>query len=95
MDPHMTFVSHIKHLWKNALFQLGNLAKLHPSLSLPDAEWLVHAFVSSRLDYCHALLIGIPSKYIHKLQYIHNRAAGILMRVRNFNHITSILQTLH
>ena len=95
MDSHMTFDTHIKHLCKNSFYHLRNIAKLRPTLSLPDAEKLVHAFVSSRLDYCNALLIGIPGKCIQKLQYIQNSAARILMRVRKYEHITPVLHSLH
>ena len=95
MDPHLTFDSHIKHLCKTSFFHLRNIARLRPTLTLPDAEKLVHAFVSSRLDYCNALLIGIPSQSIQKLQYIQNSAARILMRVRKYEHITPILHSLH
>lgn len=55
----------------------------------------LHAFASSRLDYCNGFLFGIPSKSINKLQYIQNCAARILMRVRKYNQITPILKTLH
>ncbi|XP_072571304.1 uncharacterized protein [Paramormyrops kingsleyae] len=95
MDPHLTYDTHIQQLCKASFYHLRNIAKLRPLLTLADAEKLVHAFVSSRLDYCNALLIGIPSKSIQKLQYVQNSAARILMRVRKFNHITPILKTLH
>ncbi|KAI2653128.1 putative RNA-directed DNA polymerase from transposon BS [Labeo rohita] len=94
-DPHLTFEAHIKHLCKTSFHHHRNIARLRPTLTLHDAEKLVHAFVSSRLDYCNALLIGIPSKSIAKLQHIQNSAARILMRVRKYEHITPILQSLH
>lgn len=53
---------------------------LCPTPSLSDAEKLVHNFVSSRLDYCNALRLWIPSKSILKLQR-QNSAARVVMRV--------------
>ena len=95
MDPQLTFHPHIKHLVKTSFFHLKNIARLRPTLTLPDAEKLVHAFISSRLDYCNALLIGTPGKSIQRLQYIQNSAARVLMRVRKYDHITPILHSLH
>ncbi|KAK7898230.1 hypothetical protein WMY93_019083 [Mugilogobius chulae] len=57
-DPHLSFEAHIQHLCKISFYHLRNISKLRPFLSLADAEKLVHAFISSRLDYCNALLIG-------------------------------------
>ena len=94
-DPHLTFEAHINHLCKISFFHLRNIARLRPTLTLRDAEKLVHAFVSSRLDYCNALLSGIPNKSIQKLQHIQNSAARILLRVRKYEHITPILHSLH
>ena len=95
IDPHLTFDNHIKQLCKTAFFHLRNIARLRPSLTLADAEKLVHAFVSSRLDYCNSLFIGINSYNLQRLQYIQNCAARILMRVRKYDHITPILKSLH
>ena len=94
-DPHLTFKDHIKHLCKTSFYHLRNISRLRPTLSLPAAEQLVHAFISSRLDYCNGLFIGIPGKTIQKLQYIQNSTARVLMRARKHEHITPILQSLH
>ncbi len=64
-------------------------------LSVSDAEKLVHAFMTSRLDYCNALLGGCPASSIHKLQMVQNAAARVLTRSRKYDHITPILQSLH
>ena len=94
-DPHLTFEAHIKRPCKKSFHQLRNIAKLRPSLPFSDAKKLIHTFVSSRLDYCYALLIGTPSKSIQRLQYVQNSAASILMRVRKYELITPILHSLH
>ncbi len=60
-----------------------------------DAEKLVHAFMTSRLDYCNALLGGCPASSINKLQIVQNAAARVLTRSRKYDHITPILQSLH
>ncbi len=58
----------------------GNIAKLQNMLSVSDAEKLVHAFMTSRLDYCNALLGGCPASSINKLQIVQNAAARGLTR---------------
>ncbi|KAI5629642.1 hypothetical protein C0J50_2143, partial [Silurus asotus] len=59
-------------------------------MSLQDAEKLVHAFVTSTLYYCNALLSGCSSKCINKLQLVQNAAARILTRSRKYDHITPV-----
>ncbi len=39
-------------------------------LTVSDAEKLVHAFMTSRLDYCNALLGGCPASSINKLHIV-------------------------
>ncbi len=63
-------------------------------LSVSDAEKLVHAFMTFRLDYCNALLGGCPASSINKLQIVQNAAARVLTRSRKYDHITPILHWL-
>ena len=95
LDSNLSFENHISHVTKTAFFHLRNIAKLRNMLPVPDAEKLVHAFMTSRLDYCNALLGGCSASSINKLQVVQNAAARVLTRSRKYDHITPILQSLH
>jgi len=62
-------------------------------LSLTNAEQLVHAFITLRLDYCNALLDGCTARLINKLQLVQNTAARVLTRTRKYDHITGSVNT--
>ncbi len=92
LDNNLSFENHTSNVTKTAFFHLRNISKLRNMLSVSDAEKLVHAFMTSRLDYCNALLGGCPASSINKLQVVQNAAAT---RSRKYDHITPILQSLH
>ncbi len=94
-DPTLLFYQHIKEITEFAFFQLHNIAKIMSFLSLADAEILIHTFVSFRLDYCNVLLSGLPHMSPESLQMVQNAAARILVKTGKFDHIISILATLH
>ena len=60
IDSDLSFESHIKNVTRIGFYHLRNIVKVQPFLSQADAEKLVHAFISSRLDYCNALMAGLP-----------------------------------
>ncbi len=62
---------------------------------MSNAEILIHAFMTSRLDYCNALLGGCSARLINKLQMVQNAAARVLTRTRKYDHISPVLSTLH
>ena len=56
---------------------------------------VLHAFVTSRIDYCNGLLYGLPDCEIAKLPRVQNAAARLLMSCKKYDHITPVLINLH
>ena len=86
---------HIKAQCRAAYAQLYNIGKIRKYLDQNSTEKLIHALVHSHIDYCNALLIGLPKYLIRKLQMVQNTAARILGRIRKYDHITETLRQLH
>ena len=63
--------------------------------SMQSTKTLVHAFVSSRLDYWNSLLFGLPKYQLDRLQKVQNAAARVILQITKFDSITPALVDLH
>ena len=59
-DQHLDFKEHVKITCRSAFFRFRSIAKIRRYLSQSTTEAIVHAYITSRLDYCNALLYGLP-----------------------------------
>lgn len=91
----LSFDQHIKELTQTSFFHLRNIAKLRSIVSQPELEQIIHAFISSRLDYCNSLFTCLSKSSLDHLQLIQNAAARLLTRSSRTTHITPILSSLH
>ena len=64
-----------------AMYYLRSIARCCRYLTMDATKALVHAYVTSRLDYCNSLLLGLAKKSINKLQHIQNVAARVVIGV--------------
>ena len=94
-DDVMSMDKQINSICKSAFYHLRNIAKVAKFISSRHCEILVHAFVTSKLDYCNTLLTGLRQDQIKKLQYVQNAAARLLTGSRKHDHITPLLKDLH
>ena len=56
---------------------------------------LTSCFIFSQLDYCNALLIGLPFSIIAALQRVQNAAARLLLGLSRRDHVCPALKELH
>ncbi|KAI2654622.1 hypothetical protein H4Q32_011391 [Labeo rohita] len=92
-DP--TVAARISGCLADISFALHNIRKIRPFLTEQATQLLVQALVISRLDYCNALLAGLPSCTIKPLQMIQNAAARLVFNEPKRAHVTPLFITLH
>ncbi|XP_058607621.1 uncharacterized protein LOC131524461 isoform X1 [Onychostoma macrolepis] len=93
-DDQLTFKEHIAKTARSCRFALHNIRKIRPFLTEHAAQLLVQALVISRLDYCNALLAGLPSNTIKPLQMIQNAAARLVFNEPKRAHVTPLFISL-
>ena len=62
MDSNYTMVSHINHKVQEPFLKIRELSYYRRCLTDESFKTAVHAYVTSRLDYCNMLLYGLPKK---------------------------------
>ena len=78
---------------REAFFQIREISYYRMFFISSCAKTVIHAHITSRLDYSNGLLYG--SHQLNKLQRILNTAARLVTMTRKFDHITPILRDLH
>lgn len=91
-DGELLMAEHVNALCRSCFYQLRQLRFIRRSLPRESAELLVHAFVSSRVDYCNSLLYGASAHVTRKLQAVLNTAARLITGLRRYDHITPALR---
>ena len=94
-DENLSMTTHVGKVCSKAFRGLYSIKQIRKYLSQDATKVLIHAFVTSHLDYCNSLLCGIPQYQYSRLQRILNAAARLVCLVPKFNHITPVLYDLH
>lgn len=95
LDESLNFDKQISSVISSSFYQLRLLSKVKPFLNSKSLEMVVHAFITTRVDYCNSLYCGISKTQTAQLQLVQNAAARFLSNSRKSDHITPILRSLH
>ncbi|KAF7238474.1 HORMA domain-containing protein 2 [Varanus komodoensis] len=77
LDPELSLEAQVTVVARSAFLQLRLIHHLRPYLEEDCLATVTHALVTSRLDFCNALYMGLPLKTVWILQMVQNKAARI------------------
>jgi len=96
LDAQLTMKNHVDGVARSCFYQLRQLRSVHRSVPTYALHTLVHAFISSHIDYCNTVLYGATDAVIRRLQAVLHAAARLITGVRRNNHVMPTLRdTLH
>jgi hypothetical protein len=78
LDQEISMKQHINRVTSNCFFQIRRLKQVRHILGPEITTSLITAFVTSRLDYCNAVLAGLPKSTVAPLQRVQNAAARLI-----------------
>ena len=94
-DSKLFMASHITKICASSFYYIYNVRWIRKYLSRQSSEILVHAFITSCLDYCNGLLYGLPDCLLNKLQRVQNACARLIFREQKFCPVTPLIYKLH
>ena len=95
LDQHLTLEKHVSAIAQLCNYHNQAICHIRHLLTTQLAQTLACSLTLSRLDYCNAVLHGIPSGNIQKLQRVQNSAARIVLQARRRSHAKPLLCQLH
>ena len=95
IDEQLKLDDHVNKIIKTCFYHLRNIFKSRKYLSIDATKSLVHALVTSRLDYCNSLLYGCKTSSIKRFQRIQNYSALAICKIAKYDHISPVLKQLH
>ena len=94
-DAELNMKAHIRRVASACYYHLRRLRALRGLLGQEVTARLVSAFVLSRLDYCNAVLTGLPASTLAPLQRVMHAAARLVCDLKPHDHISASIRALH
>ena len=88
-DNKLSMSTHVTKICNAAFYHLHNIRRIKKYLSRDSLLTRIHAFITSRLDYCNGLLYGLPNSRVQ------SAAAKLVLSLSKYSHISPALYQLH
>jgi len=89
----MSLGKHVSSVSVTCFYHFRQLRRIRRSFDADSAATLVHAFVTSRVDYCKAILAAAPKTTTDRLQRVLNAAARVVNDTKKFDYRSATITT--
>ena len=94
-DSTLSMEHQVNAVCRGAYLRLHNISRIRRFLTQDATKTLIQAFVISKLDCGNALLSGVSTNLLRKLQRAQNMAARVITFTPRREHISPVLRSLH
>ena len=91
-DPEIVFAVYIRRLAGKCFNHLRQLLTICRTLTTDAAKTLVHAFITSRVDYCNSAFGNDCAVHLYPLQSLLHAASRVIARKRKYDHISETIR---
>ena len=70
MDSKLNFHSEVSEMRRNCFHQLKRLNSIHRFVPRDQFAILIHAFITSRIDFCNSIFYSLPENLVSRVQTI-------------------------
>ena len=95
VDDKLNFKIHIANQCQITMWNLQKLKAICNILTEETCKTLVIGLVISHLDYANAILVGLPETDIHKLQWVQNMTAKLILNKDKHDSVNDCFIRLH
>ena len=95
LDSELSIKQQVSNITRACFYHLRRLRQICRRAGYEVTVRLVLALIISRLDYCNAMLAGLPASTIEPLQRLQNAAVRLILQLGPKDHVTQGLHQLH
>ena len=95
LDAKLTLKKHINIKCRMALTNWNKIKSIGNVLTQEATQTLILGLCISHLDYCNAILVGLPKSDIKKFQHVQNMCAKLVLDHDKYSSSTQSLAHLH
>ena len=95
LDSQLTFDVHVSKMISSGYSKLRKIRTYRKHLTREETEILIHSFITSKLDNCNSILMGISGKQLRKIQKLQNAAIRTVYKLQIRSSVSDCYKELH